>query len=177
MLTAVSRKSPQIEDAFMASTVLGGGLPLAAERHLYQAGISYHLDEVAEHHLRQAQEAAPEHAAVLIGLYRFYFYKGRLREALAIAKTCLAKAARELNIAGDWRLVGAGDADFGAYENVLPRFYLFTLKGYAYLSVRLGEMEQGRDAIMKLLEIEPTDKIGARVLLDILHSIGGNGDD
>jgi tetratricopeptide (TPR) repeat protein len=168
---------PPIEDALIASAVLGGGLPFKAERHLRRAGLCYHLDDIAEHHLNLALEVAPEHAAVLIGFYRFYFYKGRLREALAIARTCLAKAARELNIAGDWRLVRAADAEFGAYENILPRFYLFTLKGYAYLHMRLGDIEEGRAAAMKLLEIEPTDKIGARVLLEVLHRIGADDDD
>jgi tetratricopeptide (TPR) repeat protein len=177
MHSARSHHPSAIEDALMASAVLGAGLPFEAERHLRQAGFSYHLDDVAEHHLHMARQVAPEHAAVLIGLYRFYFYKGRLREALGIARTCLAIAARDLNIAGDWHLVGPGDAAFGAYENALPRFYLFTLKGYAYLHMRLGDMEEGRAAVTKLLEIEPTDKVGARVLLEVLHRVGADDDD
>ena len=62
--------------------LLGGGLPSEAEEHLLAAGLSYQHDDVAEAHLRQAEALAPDHAAVLIGLYRFYFYKGRLHEAL-----------------------------------------------------------------------------------------------
>ena len=87
---------------------------------------------------------APGHAAVLIGLYRFYFYKGRLADALTVAKLCLEKAARENRLAADWQQVVAGDAEFSHYENMLPRFYLFTLKGYAYLQMRLGNLEEGR---------------------------------
>jgi len=48
---------------------------------------------------------------------------------------------------------------------MLPRFYLFTLKGYAYLQMRLGNLHEGRAAVMKLLELDPSDKVGARVLL------------
>ncbi len=66
---------------------------------------------------------APGHAAVLIGFYRFYFYKGRLPEALDMAKQCLAKAARENRLAADWRDVAADDAPFGRYDTLLPRFY------------------------------------------------------
>ena len=55
---------------------------------------------------------------------------------------------------------------------MLPRFYLFTLKGYAYLQMRLGELEESRDAVMKLLELDPSDKIGAKVLLGVLERIG-----
>jgi tetratricopeptide (TPR) repeat protein len=160
----------------LAAAVLGAGLPGEAEEHLRAAGRSYHRDHVAEWHLRQAQAAAPDHAAVLIGLYRFYFYKNRLPEALEIARQCLRKAAADNCLAADWRAVGPRDADFGSYEAALPRFFLFTLKGYAYLQMRLGDLEEGRAAVMKLLELDPMDHLGVRVLEGILDR-GGTGDD
>ncbi len=170
--------SPQFEinDALLAGALLGGGLPSEAEHHLWQAGLSYHLDDIAEKHLREAEALAPGHAAVLIGLYRFYFYKGRLLDALDVAKRCLLKAAEENNLRGDWRMVGAADAEFGRYESILPRFFLFSLKGYAYLQMRLGRMEEGRLALMKLLELDPTDKVGAKVLLGVLERMGQDDD-
>jgi len=179
MTVALGEGKPQslIEDALLANALLGGGLPPEAEYHLWEAGLSYHLDDVAERHLREAQSLAPGHAAVLIGLYRFYFYKGRLSEALEIAKICLEKAARENNLAADWRDVAPGDAEFSRYEDMLPRFFLFTLKGYAYLQMRLGDLEEGRAAVEKLLELDPSDKIGAAVLLGVLERVGQDDDD
>ena len=162
--------------ALFANAVLGGGLSLEAEFHLWEAGLSYHLDDVAEQHLRQAQALAPGHAAVLIGLYRFYFYKGRLADALAVAELCLEKAAQDNDLAADWQDVGPGDAEFSRYESALPRFYLFTLKGYAYLQMRLGNLAEGRAAVDKLLELDPSDKIGAKVLLDVLQRVGLDDD-
>lgn len=164
------------EEALLADALLGCGLPREAEHHLWQAGLSYHLDAVAEKHLQDAQALAPGHAAVLIGLYRFYFYKGRLAEALEIAKLCLGKAAHENNLATDWQDVISSDAAFDRYENILPRFYLFSLKGYAYLQMRLGNLAEGREAVLKLLELDPSDKIGAKVLLDVLERTGQDDD-
>lgn len=166
--------SPQVEinEALVTGALLGRGLPSEVEHHLGEAGLSYHLDDIAERHLREAEALAPDHAAVLIGLYRFYFYKGRLAEALAVARRCLLKAAQENNLPDDWRSVRAGDAEFGRYENILPRFFLFSLKGYAYLQMRLGETDEGRLAVQKLLELDPTDKIGAKVLLGVLERMG-----
>lgn len=164
------------EDALFAEALLGGGLPEKAEWHLWQAGLTYHADDVAEAHLKQAEELAPGHAAVLIGLYRFYFYKGRTKEALHIARRCLEKAAKENNLPSDWRNVSAGDASFGRYEEIAPRFFLFTLKGYAYLQMRLGNVEEGREAVLKLLDLDPSDKIGARVLLDVIERMGQDND-
>lgn len=176
-MDAHGTRQSEINDALLANTLLGGGLPDAAERHLWQAGLSYHLDEIAEKHLRQAEALAPGHAAVLIGLYRFYFYKGRLAEALAVARSCLAQAAQENNLPADWAEVAPADAEFGRYDDIRPRFFLFSLKGYAYLQMRLGATEEGRRAVLKLLELDPTDKIGAAVLLNVLDRAGQDDDE
>jgi tetratricopeptide (TPR) repeat protein len=164
------------EQALLADALLGGGLPALAEQYLHEAALAYQHDAVAERYLLEARTLAPDHAAVLIGLYRFYFYKGRLADALEIAKLCLNKAARENALPADWRCVVAGDAEFGRYEDILPRFYLFSLKGYAYLQMRLGNLAEGRAAVMKLLRIDPTDKIGAKVLLGVLDRMGQDDD-
>lgn len=166
--TSVSDRKAEAIDALLSHAVMGGGLPEPIERHLLAASQSYHLGDVAEAHLREAGALAPDHAAVLIGLYRFYFYKGRLAEAVEIAGACLKLAARRCNFAVDWRQVDAGDAAFSDWEALWPRFFLFTLKGYAYLNMRLGRIEEAKHAIAKLLALDPSDKINAKLLLDIL---------
>jgi hypothetical protein len=50
---------------------------------------------------------------------------------------------------------------------MMPRFFLFVLKGYAYLHMRLGNLEEGLAATMKLLELDASDKIGATLLLEV----------
>jgi tetratricopeptide (TPR) repeat protein len=179
MAGGAERSEPHavVDDGLLAAAVLGGGLPEEAEMHLALAGQSYHRSEIAEQHLRAAETIAPDHAAVLIGFYRFYFYKGRLAEALTVAERCLAKSARDNGFAVDWRAVGAQDAEFGRFDNALARFYLFTLKGYAYLQMRLGNLAEGGAAVAKLIELDPTDKVGARVLLEVLERAERGDDD
>ena len=160
---------PLGEDSLLSHPLFGGGLPPLAEQHLRDAGLNYQFCEVAEDHLRRAQKVAPDHFAVLIGFYRFYFYKGRLAEALDIGRICLAKAAREKNFATDWRDVRRDDADFACYDDVLARFFMFCLKGYAYLNMRLGDLDEGRVAVAKLLELDPSDRVNARLLFDVLE--------
>jgi hypothetical protein len=164
------------EDAVLSAAILGNGLPETAARHLQLAAQFYRDERFAEENLRSAEAIAPDHAAVLIGLYRFYFYKGRLAEALAVARVCLAKAARENGFAPDWREVRACDAAFGDFAAVPARFYLFTLKAVAYLSMRLGDLGEAGAVVAKLLELDPSDKIGAKVLLGVLNRVG-LGDD
>jgi tetratricopeptide (TPR) repeat protein len=153
----------------LAASVFGGGLSPEVEDLLHQAGQSYDQAETALAHLREARRLAPNHAAVLIGLYRFFFYKGRLAEALEIARSCLLRAAIDNSLPLDWRMVRPGQAAFASFDAPLARFFMFVLKGYAYLNMRLGEIEEGRAAVLKLLELDPSDKVGATVLLTVLE--------
>lgn len=157
-----------VEVAGFAASLLGGDLPPAAERHLRQASAAYTHPDLAETHLREAQAIAPDHAAVLIALYRFHFYRADLEAARRVALLCIAKAARELGLPADWHIVTASLAPFGDFGAISARFFLFSLKGYAYLQMRLGHLDEGSAAIAKLLELDPTDKIGAGVLRDVL---------
>jgi tetratricopeptide (TPR) repeat protein len=158
-------------DEILSSPVFGAGLPPEAERHLREAALTYHLGDIAEQHLFEARRIAPTHVAVLIGLYRFYFYKNRLEETLEIARSCLTRAAIDNSLPLDWREVRKGDANFASYDAVLPRFFMFVLKGYAYLQLRLGEYAEGREAANKLLELDPTDKVGATLLISVLDGM------
>jgi len=65
------------------------------------------------------------------------------------------KAASDNNLPPDWRDVKAADAVFSATRKSSPVF-LFTLKGYAYLQMRLGNLEEGHAAVRKLLELDPS---------------------
>jgi tetratricopeptide (TPR) repeat protein len=165
------------DEGLLAAMVLGQGLPQAVELHLREAGRAYQDSTLAEWHLREAQTLAPDHLAVLIGLYRYYFYKNRLREALEIARLCLQRGARHAGLPADWRAVRPGQVEFDSYDAVLPRFYLFTLKGYAYLQLRLGNLAEGQAALDKLLELDPADRCGGRVLLGVLARMGQVDDD
>ena len=167
-------------DDWLDSACLGGAIPPAAAADLQKAAMSYHLDEVAESYLSLAYARAPGHPAVHIALYRFYFYKNRLSEALAVAQRCLAKTAVALGLPVDWREVSPAHPVFAVHaENyaAAPRFYLFTLKGCAYLSMRLGHMEQGEALLTKLIALDPTDKLNGSVLRGVLDRMGQNDDE
>ncbi len=146
--------------------LLGAGLPLEAKKCLDEAATVYADGDRALKLLREAETIAPAHPAVLIGLYRFFFYKGRLEECLEVCHVCLAEASYHNNLPDDWHQVQSSDADFSSYE-MMPRFFLFVLKGYAYLQMRLGNLEEGLVATMKLLELDASDKIGATLLLEV----------
>ena len=113
--------------------------------------------------LMRACALAPEHPAVLIAFYRHYFYSHRLRLARAVARKALVVAARSLGLPLVWRAVPE-QALAGAKDDVATRFYLWVLKGYAYLSLRLDDPIEARDALAKLRMLDPDDRVGAALL-------------
>lgn len=146
-------------------------LPAAAGEQLRLASLSYADSAKAETHLALARVIAPHNPVVKIGEYRYYFYKGRLQEALAVALDCLHIVAAELKIPTQWKSVEPRHGDFRS-EEPAHRFYLFCLKAYAYLLLRLNDLEEGRSVVDKLLQLDPGNKVGGQVLLDVLERIG-----
>lgn len=161
---------------WLEAACLGGLLPLAVQWEMNTAAAAYRDDDVAEQHLQRAYLLAPEHPAVHIGLYRFYFYKNRLHDALAVAMRCLEKAARDNALPQQWQVVRPLFADFSSYA-ALPRFYLFTLKACAYLHMRLGDLATGEAMLAKLIELDPIDRMGGSVLRGVLQRMGEDDDE
>lgn len=166
-------------DDWLDSACLGGAIPPAVAADLQKAALSYQQDEVAESYLSLAFARAPDHPAVHIALYRFYFYKNRPSEALAVGQRCLAKTAIDLGLPTDWRDIAADHPVFAVHAEsyaAAPRFYLFTLKGCAYLNLRLGFIQQGEAQLAKLMALDPADKLGGSVLRGVLDRMGQDDD-
>jgi hypothetical protein len=144
--------------------VLGHGLSHAAEAALREAGALRGSDASgAMAALMRAQALAPAHPAVLIALYRHHFYGHRLAAARDVARRGLVLAAQALALPPLWREVP--DAPLpDAKTDARTRFYLFLLKGYAYLSLRLDDGTEARDALAKLRQLDPEDAVGGAVL-------------
>lgn len=126
--------------------------------------------ERAEALLLQAMDDAPESEAVLIALYRFYFYRGELTKALALAERCIEHGARDIGVDPDWRQVVADEIDFGDFSLPRHRFYLFSLNAYGYLLARLGRMEQSEQALSAVIRLDPQDRIGSARLLGVVRA-------
>lgn len=156
---------------FPDDAVLGHGLPAPVEVLIREAGHLYHEPALAQQKLEEACAAASGHPATLIALYRFHFYGNRLAAARDVAVEAMRCAARELGLPEDWRYVAPDPDLFDGMES-LPRFYLFSLKGYAYLSLRLGDEQDGTEALALLRLLDPLDRVGGSVLEKVIERRG-----
>lgn len=164
-------------DADFDTAVLGLALLPAVEAALAEAGAQRGDPVHAMAALMRAQSLAPEHPAVLIAFYRHHFYGHRLMLARDVARRALLVAARALGLPGVWREVPKQPLA-GARHDAATRFFLFVLKGYAYLSLRLDDAVEARDALALLRALDPDDCVGAALLEAVRQrSFAGPGDD
>jgi hypothetical protein len=145
------------------AALLGLSLPAVAALALQEASALRGDAQAELAALMRAQAAAPEHPAVLIALYRYHFYGHRLQPARAVARRALVVGARALGLPELWRELPRSALP-GARHDPGTRFYLFALKGLAYLSLRLGDGSEARDALALLRALDPEDRIGAALL-------------
>jgi tetratricopeptide (TPR) repeat protein len=150
--------------AAFAEGAIGGGLSPQVSALITQAGLLRHLPQEALPLLEQARAAAPRHPAPLIALYRFYFYGHQLAQARAVGEDALAIARTALGPTfGD---IPPGDE--ATRGDAAVRFYLFTVKGLAYLNMRLGDMNEARLMLNELRRLDPQDHVGGALLFHVL---------
>lgn len=102
-------------------------------------------------------------------LYKFHASRGELVQAHDVARKALAAAASQASLADDWRAVQPGDADFSTPSPA--RFWLFTLKALAFISVRRGEREAALGYVAKLRVLDPADRLGFGVVEALLGQV------
>ncbi len=160
--------------AAFATSVIGGGLSPQVNALITQAGLLRHSPIQALPLLEQARAAAPRHPAPLIALYRFHFYGHQLAQARAVGEDALAVARTALGPDfGD--VPPSDDATRG---DAAVRFYLFTLKGLAYLNMRLDAMAEATQLLKELRRLDPQDHVGGALLFHVLtrHENGPSAD-
>lgn len=133
------------------------------------AAASYGEEEGAEMLLLRAFLRAPESLTVLVGLYRFYFYRHRLSDALEVADRAMELSGEAMGLTSGWPELSVEDFDrLAAGKVTIGRFYLFALKGAGYMNMRTGQIELGTAQLRKVRELDPEDRLGASVLLNVV---------
>jgi hypothetical protein len=157
--------------AAFADSVIGAGLSPQVTALIEQAAGLYEQPQQALALLEQARASAPRHPGPLIALYRFHFYGHRLEQARAAGEDALAIARAALGPDfGD-----VAPSEDATRHDAAVRFYLFVIKGLAYLNMRLGDMGEARLMLGALRHLDPKDIVGGGLLSHVLarHVAGG----
>jgi tetratricopeptide (TPR) repeat protein len=142
-------------------------LPPAVSRLIDAASARYGEDcDDAERCLLRAQLLAPDNLTVLVALYRFYFYRQRYAETLAVADRCIVIAARELGIPTDWQALGAVELRHAVGQSMtLTRFLLLALKGAGYVLMRMDRPAEALARLERIADFDERDRLGLSELL------------
>jgi len=121
--------------------------------------------------LLKAHLLAPEHLTVLVALYRYYYYRHDLGQALTVAGRALAVAGTRLGFPSDWRTLDQQRLAAGIRVSIgLVRFYLLALKGAGFLCCRLGRINEGLAMLRQVVALDAADRLGALALLQVIES-------
>lgn len=116
--------------------------------------------------LLRAYFLAPRQLTVLVALYRYYFYQHRLEDAFVVAERALEVTASRLDLVDGWRGIGPVSLGEAAMRSIgLLRFHLLALKGSAVILLRLGRIEDARQRLQKIADIDGRDALGVASLL------------
>jgi hypothetical protein len=148
-----------------ADELFGGEVP-AAVRAMLQDAQQAPREQLGAL-LWAAQACAPQCLATYYLLYKCHAGRREFDLAERAARTGLAEAARQAGLPADWRSVqprpGQDFAGTGA-----ARFWLFTLKALAFISVRSGQPDEARALLAQLDRLDPQASVGGDVVAGLL---------
>jgi tetratricopeptide (TPR) repeat protein len=138
----------------------------------------------AERNLLRAYFLEPGHLAVLVALYRYFYYRHCYADALVVAGRAIELAGAELGLSADWRVLSRDDFQAAAGVSMtMTRFLLLTLKGAGYLKLRLGDARGALELFEKVAEMDTSDRLDmsellalarAKLVRDRVAAVGGN---
>lgn len=143
-----------------SADLFGGEVP-ASVRHLIEVARNAPLAQVRAA-LWTAAATAPDCLPVYYLLYKLHARLGEFDHAARAARTGLQVAARAAGLPDDWRAVAPDSADFSRPGPA--RFWLFTLKAWAFISLRSGERAIAQELVAQLQRLDPEDHMGASVV-------------
>jgi len=146
--------------------------PLAKslEGLIRQAASLYHRPE-SEYMLLAAYMIQPHHPTVHVALYRYYYYKHRLAEALMMAERTLEDSGIRLGFLGHWSEATLARLKASESNMTMVRYYLLALKGSGFLCLRMGRRNEGVIRLQKVIEMDREDRLGARAILQVVEDV------
>lgn len=144
----------------------GSDAPPAVRRLLEQAAQASAAGREAL--LWTAQASAPDCLAVYYLLYKFHAQQRDFELAERAARKGLAAAARQAGLPEDWSAPLPAGVDFTATGPA--RFWLFTLKALAFISLRSGRKDEAQRLLERIQAVDPLHSVGGEVIEALLRS-------
>lgn len=158
--------------------LFGSGIPPATNQRLQLAVASRSRDpNEAERLLREARAEDPGCLPAHYALYKFYANQRRLAEAEAAVRVALVEAARQGGFPRDWRQLAGASEPYPLHPNESGRFYLFSLKALAFVTLRQNRPDEAIALLGALQRLDPEDRVGGSVVRKLAEALSADGED
>lgn len=153
-----------------ASTELFGGDAPPAVRRLLDQAATTPAAEVGGL-LWTAQTCAPDCLAVYYLLYKYHAGRKQLDLAERAALKGLEQAGMQAGLPQHWHAIDLAALPLADFTAVGPaRFWLFTLKALAFISLRSGRTDDARVLLDVINRLDPSHSVGGDVIAALLAS-------
>lgn len=141
---------------------------------LVAAAQSWEDTETSEYYIRQALNQPETGFDVLVGAYRYYFYKNQDSMALEIATTVCDRLRQIEQWPTDWAVLKPILLE--QIEESNARLYINAYAASGLLQARLGNVEVAQEIANRVQQLQAKE-FGADVLLNILNPSSDDDDD
>lgn len=112
----------------------------------------------------------PDQLEVYIALSKVCFYRGHLEEAKQIVLDTLQQSAQGGGFSTDWLELDNNSTDW-TVEKGPAQVYLYSLKALAVIRLRKGELDDAREVLTKLQQLNSQDLVGASVIVTLTEAL------
>ncbi|AFY78853.1 MAG: hypothetical protein IGR93_10920 [Hydrococcus sp. C42_A2020_068] len=120
----------------------------------------------SQKYVNEALAKAEDNLDVLVGAYRFFFYKNNSEMAIKIAEKVSKKLKQENNLPDEWEKLQPILAE---RKNESPiRMYLNAYAAQGFLLARLGKIEEAKEITERVKEIDEKRESCATTVFEVL---------
>ncbi len=130
---------------------------------------------ISEQYINQALEKAGDNIDVLVGAYRFFFYKNKPELALKIAKKVLNIIEKTENLPLEWKELQPILLKRQQEPNI--RLYLNAYASQGYILAKMGEIETAKLITERVQEIDEHRESCATTVFEVLTKDSDEDDD
>ena len=121
--------------------------------------------EASENYMNQALAKTDGNLDILIGAYRYFFYKNNMKMSLHLAHKVIAEVKRQENLPDDWQQL---KPLLAARKNEQQINLLITAYAASGLIVaKIGELEKAKAISQEVQEIDEKNDL-AKILFDVI---------
>ena len=133
---------------------------------LFLASENWEYTGLAEKYIKEALSKAGNNLDVLVGAYRFFFYKHKPAIALSIARQLIRTIATQEDLPQEWSELQPILLIRKQEPNI--RLYLNAYAATGLVLAQLGELEEARDISYKVKQIDNSREFCATTVFEVI---------